>query len=114
MKLEIVVYQNQHPRTRPETFEWEPEQGGTFPVQDMQTGRRSYVVGLTPVIPAMPWWWSVIVELRVNGPKLCEPRPGMVFGQPADVPTMVLFPSVAPVENDMFGGWFCVSLRVTK
>jgi hypothetical protein len=114
VRLEIVVHQNQKPRTRPESFDWNPNVGGHFPLQDMQTGRRSYVVGLTGIIPVSFSWASVIVELRVDGPKLCEPRPGMVFLPVVDVPTVVYFPSVAPEGNVMFGGWFTVSLRVSS
>jgi hypothetical protein len=114
VRLEIVVHQNQAPRTRPETFDWEPRKGGQFPLMDLRSGFRTYVVGLTGVVPITAKWWSLLVELRVSGPKLCEPRPGVVFGEPVSVPTVTYFPSVAPEESELFGGWFTVSLRVTR
>lgn len=114
MKIELIVHRNQQPRTRHEVFNWKPGEGGHFPLQDLESGHRIFTVGLTGVIPVSEYWWSLIVELRVQGPRLCEPRPGLVFGRPADVPTVVYFPSVAPESNPTFGGWFTVSMRMAS
>lgn len=111
--VEIHVRRNMLSITRPTVVIWNTDKGMSELLQPGSTeypGRIRAVLSVPVSIDR--YWLSFVSYLQVDGVKLTEPRPGVLFAQRCDIPTVVHFPSVAPPDDPLFGGWFTLCTRI--
>jgi len=110
--IEVTVRRNMQPRTRPQNITIEDTPGwhtGARLYPDTN-GRMWIDIEVTGVIDID--WLGLRAQLIIDGMPLCSPRPGVVWLGTTDIPSgLIQYPSMAPHDNQVFGGWHTVVLR---
>lgn len=115
MMLEVHVRRNMTSRTRPEVFYWDGrEPKGVQLHAGSGEGEGRVRVDLSPLIPIDRYWCSLLASVYIDDIALTSPRPGVLFLESSDIPTLVHFPSLAPERDMRFGGWWTVALRTIE
>lgn len=113
MKVEFHVRRNMDSRTRPEIIEWDPKK----PIQvRLQTGSAPDTSGrvsvaMSATIPFDEFWASFLATIFVDEVPLSSPRPGVLFLEVSDIPTLVHYPSLGYRTDPKFGGWWTLGVR---
>jgi len=112
--VEVQVWRNLKPRTRPGIVQFDE---GRMPYgARLFTGRDDSEgivwVRLSDGKPYVEDWWTLSIQLFIDSVPLSSPRPAVLYTRPIDVPCCIVqFPTMAPPENRILGGWHSVTLR---
>jgi hypothetical protein len=115
LQLEVALYRDQKPRSRPSPLFFDNRFGQIstaklFPGPVASTGEH-LVVRVKAHDPVHPTWLAISAQFLIDAMPFTDPRPGLIYTNISDVPTFITFLSPAPYDDPHFGGIHMLSFR---